>query len=85
MESSASEREREELSVAAKLETDGAIALIWGRQPGSASPFPEFADNSSASLLFASSSPTLCSAAILFDKSACQGFRRGQEKAPCEA
>lgn len=38
MESSASEREHEQLSVAAKLETDSAIEGIWGRQPGSTSP-----------------------------------------------
>lgn len=31
--SSASEREHEQLSVAAKLETDGAIAVIWGHRP----------------------------------------------------
>lgn len=33
------------LSVAAKLKTDGAIESIWGRQPGSTSPSPEFAGN----------------------------------------
>lgn len=38
MRSSASEREHEQLSVAAKLETDDAIESIWGRQPGSTSP-----------------------------------------------
>lgn len=85
MRSSASEREHERLSVATKLETDGAIMVIWGRGSPHASPTCESADNSSASLLFAPSSPTLCSAAIRLDWSACQGFRRGQENAACEA